>query len=107
MPQASRSPSWSTATGRSPRSSTTRPFLKTPVSWPAVAARLSLDQASADAKAALAELRVLARGIHPQILTEAGLGAAIDSLVSRSPIEMTVDVAHDDRYSPAAVRSTV
>ena len=37
-------------------------------------AKLSLDQASADAKAALSELRELARGIHPQILTEAGLG---------------------------------
>jgi signal transduction histidine kinase len=64
------------------------------------AIRLSLDQASADARAALSELRELARGIHPQILTEAGLGAAIDSLVSRSPVEMAVDVANDDRYSP-------
>src|SRR3954451_9965446 len=69
------------------------------------AVRLSLDQASTEARAALSELRELARGIHPQILTEAGLGPAIDSLVSRSPVEMTVDVAPDDRY-PLAVEST-
>ncbi len=67
--------------------------------------RQTLDQASDDAKAALSELRELARGIHPQILSEAGLGAAVDSLVARSPVEMTVDVAHADRYSPA-VEST-
>ena len=56
-------------------------------------AKLSLDQASAEAKAALSELRELARGIHPQILTEAGLGPAVDSLAARSP----VDVRRRDR----------
>ena len=40
--------------------------------------KLSLEQASEEARAALSELRELARGIHPQILTEAGLHAAIE-----------------------------
>jgi signal transduction histidine kinase len=66
---------------------------------PALAA--SLDDASAEARAALAELRELARGIHPQILTGSGLGPALQSLAHRSPIETTVDVA-GGRY-PAAV----
>ena len=54
--------------------------------------RLSLEQAAADAKAALGELRELARGIHPQILTEAGLGAAVESLAVRSPVDVSVEV---------------
>lgn len=60
--------------------------------------RLSLDQASADAKAALAELRELARGIHPQILTEAGLGAAVESLADRAPVSVAVEI-DGTRYS--------
>ena len=61
------------------------------------AVRLSLDQASAEARAALSDLRELARGIHPQILTEAGLGAAIDSLAARSPVDIEIDVSPVDR----------
>jgi signal transduction histidine kinase len=63
-------------------------------------AKLSLDQASADAKAALSELRELARGIHPQILTEAGLGPAVESLAARSPIDVSVEIG-PMRFSPA------
>ena len=63
-------------------------------------AALSLDQASEDARAALVELRQLARGIHPQILTEAGLGAAIENLASRSPILVSVEIPAD-RFSSA------
>jgi signal transduction histidine kinase len=55
-------------------------------------AKLSLDQASAEAKAALSELRELARGIHPQILTAAGLGPAVDSLAARSPVDVRVEI---------------
>ena len=65
------------------------------------AAKLSLDQASAEAKAALSELRELARGIHPQILTEAGLGPAVESLASRSPVPVVVQV--DQRRFPPVV----
>ena len=62
-------------------------------------AKLSLDQASADAKAALSELRELARGIHPQILTQAGLGPAVDSLAARSPVDVRVEIG-TMRFSP-------
>jgi signal transduction histidine kinase len=55
-------------------------------------AKLSLDQASDDAKAALSELRQLARGIHPQILTEAGLGPAVQSLADRSSVDVRVEI---------------
>ena len=65
------------------------------------AVRLSLEQASDEAKAALAELRELARGIHPQILTEAGLHAAIESLAARSPATVTVDIDPAARFDPA------
>jgi signal transduction histidine kinase len=65
------------------------------------AARVSLDQASAEAKAALSELRELARGIHPQILTEAGLGPAVESLAARSPLSVAVEV--EPRRFPSVV----
>ena len=65
------------------------------------AVRLSLDQASEEAHSALSELRELARGIHPQILTEAGLGTAIESIADRSSIPVTVEGATDERFSPA------
>jgi signal transduction histidine kinase len=61
----------------------------------------SLEQAAAEAKAALGELRELARGIHPQILTEAGLGAAVESLAARVPVRVTVEVDPDERFTPA------
>ena len=51
------------------------------------AVRRSLEQAADEARAALAELRELARGIHPLILTEAGLGAAVESLADRTPVD--------------------
>ena len=37
-------------------------------------------------------MRDLARGIHPLILTEAGLGAAVESLADRSPVDVAVDL---------------
>ena len=60
----------------------------------------SLDQASTEAKAALSELRELARGIHPQILTGSGLGPALESLAGRSPVGVTVQIGQG-RYPPA------
>jgi signal transduction histidine kinase len=38
------------------------------------------------------ELRTLARGLHPTVLTEYGLAAAVESLTSRSPVPVAVDV---------------
>jgi signal transduction histidine kinase len=65
------------------------------------AVRRSLERASDEATAALAELRDLALGIHPLILTESGLGAAVESLADRSPVDVAVDIG-PERY-PAAV----
>jgi signal transduction histidine kinase len=56
-----------------------------------------LEQAEAELQQALRELRDLARGIHPTILTEQGLGAAVRSLADRAPIPVTVR-ADDERY---------
>jgi signal transduction histidine kinase len=64
------------------------------------AVKLSLEQASEEAKAALAELRELARGIHPQILTEAGLHAAIESLAARTPGDVSIEIDPTARFAP-------
>jgi signal transduction histidine kinase len=65
------------------------------------AAGAGLDEAVRELKTALVELRELARGIHPAILTEAGLGPAIDSLAARSTVAASVLALPDRRLSPA------
>jgi signal transduction histidine kinase len=62
--------------------------------------RASLDRAAEEAQAALVELRDLALGIHPLILTESGLGEAVESLADRTSVSVSVDVG-SERYSPA------
>jgi signal transduction histidine kinase len=64
------------------------------------AVRRSLDRAVEEALAALAELRELALGIHPLILTESGLGEAVESLADRTSVDVLVDIG-SERYSPA------
>ena len=64
------------------------------------ALRESLDRAAYEAQAALVELRELALGIHPLILTEGGLGEAVESLADRTSVDVSVDVGAE-RYSPA------
>ncbi|MFN0154970.1 MAG: PAS domain S-box protein [Gaiella sp.] len=54
---------------------------------------------------ALAELRELARGIHPAVLTDRGLRPALDALVARSPVP--VELSMDDGELPAAVEAAV
>jgi len=51
-----------------------------------------LDGASAELAEALTELRELAQGIHPAVLTERGLGAALDVLAARAPLPVALDV---------------
>ena len=65
-------------------------------------ARLLVDQAHAQAKEALTELRNLVRGVHPPVLTDRGLDAALSGLAALSPVpvEMHVDV-------PVRPKSTV
>jgi signal transduction histidine kinase len=57
-----------------------------------VAARELLEEAHAEAKQALVELRNLARGIHPAVLADRGLDAALSGLAGRSPVPVTVEV---------------
>ena len=59
-----------------------------------------LDAASAEARAAVTEIRELARGVHPAILSEAGLGAALLSLADRSPVPVTVASSVEERLPP-------
>jgi signal transduction histidine kinase len=56
------------------------------------ATREMLDEAHSEAKQALIELRNLARGIHPAVLTDRGLDAALSGLAGRSPVPVTVEV---------------
>ena len=60
---------------------------------PGSASATQVGEAQDEAKAALAELRELIRGVHPQILTDRGLGAAIQEAADRSAVPVGVDVA--------------
>jgi signal transduction histidine kinase len=64
-----------------------------------------LDESSAELQASLDELRELARGIHPAVLTDRGLGPALEMLASRAPVP--VDVAGDVDDLPSAVATAV
>jgi signal transduction histidine kinase len=63
-----------------------------------------VDRLSKRLDTALAELRELARGIHPVILTEQGLADALAALAARVPLEVDCDVALDERL-PAPVEA--
>ncbi|MFI6687632.1 sensor histidine kinase [Streptomyces sp. NPDC050485] len=58
------------------------------------AAAAMVDEAHGEVKLALQELRELARGIHPAVLTDRGLDAALSSVASRCtvPVEVAVDL---------------
>jgi signal transduction histidine kinase len=56
-----------------------------------------LAEAEAELRSALDELRELARGIHPAILTEQGLAAALRSLAERSTVPVTLLDVPDER----------
>ena len=64
-----------------------------------------VDQAHAQAKEALTELRNLVRGVHPPVLTERGLDAALSGLAALCPVpvEVHVDVPVRPRASVEAV----
>ena len=62
--------------------------------------RRLLDEAHGEAKEALIELRNLARGIHPAVLTDLGLDAAVSALAARCPVPVAVDVDLPRRAGP-------
>jgi signal transduction histidine kinase len=65
--------------------------------------RQLLDHARAELDQAIDELRELARGIHPAVLTERGLAAAVELLCARSPLPVKTDVSPE--RLPAAVEA--
>ncbi len=67
-------------------------------------ARSEVAGASAELAAALDELRELARGIHPAVLTDRGLAAAVTALADRSPVPVEIEAMPDARL-PAAVEA--
>ncbi|WP_031468730.1 sensor histidine kinase, partial [Sciscionella sediminilitoris] len=64
-----------------------------------------IEEAHADAKQAIAELRDLARGIYPAVLGDRGLDAALSALAAKCPVPVEVSVNVDPR-PPTAVEST-
>ena len=63
-----------------------------------------VERAHDDSKRAVSELRNLVRGIHPAVLTDRGLDAAVSALAARSPIPVEVNIALPTR-PPATVES--
>jgi signal transduction histidine kinase len=64
-----------------------------------------LDDVAAELDRAIDELRELARGIHPAVLTDGGLDPALQGLVRRSPVPALVRRAPAQRF-PATVEAT-
>jgi signal transduction histidine kinase len=64
--------------------------LDLPAGSPAAA---RVHEAREQAKQALTELRELIRGVHPQVLADRGLGAAVADAAGRSPVKVDVDVS--------------
>jgi PAS domain S-box-containing protein len=58
-----------------------------------------LADASGELALALQELRELARGIHPAMLTDRGLYAALESLAERSPVPVRLDADSRERLA--------
>ena len=69
------------------------------------AGRQLVAEAHEEAKAALKEIRDLVRGIHPVILEDRGLDAALSAVVARTPVPVALDVDVAVR-PPAVVEST-
>ncbi|WP_232320302.1 sensor histidine kinase [Herbidospora daliensis] len=71
---------------------------------PGSPAETQVAEAHEEAKRVLAELRELIRGIHPQVLTDRGLGAAVEDVAGRSPVPVDVDVLLPGRL-PAPIET--
>ena len=59
-----------------------------------------LERMAEELEEASSELRELARGIHPAVLTERGLGPAIDALAARAPVPVEILDVPEDRLAP-------
>jgi signal transduction histidine kinase len=72
---------------------------------PADKIRSQLDQAHGNLKDALDDLRELARGLHPPVLTTDGLGPALDQLVARASLPVML-TAPSERF-PTSIETAV
>lgn len=61
-----------------------------------------LDEAEAEVRASIEELRELARGLHPTVLTDEGLEPALASLAQRAPLPVSLNVSLPDRLPATA-----
>jgi signal transduction histidine kinase len=68
------------------------------------AARELLDQAAAELADATTELRELARGLHPAVLSDRGLVPALEALAGRAPVPVALEATASERL-PASVES--
>jgi signal transduction histidine kinase len=66
--------------------------------------RAFLDHAAGDLQQAITELRELARGIHPMLLTQEGLASALKALAERAPLP--VEISAPSQRFPDTVEST-
>ncbi len=65
----------------------------------ATGASALVEEAHRDAKAAIVELRDLTRGLHPPVLSDRGLDAALSAVAARAPLPVTVQVQVTPRPS--------
>ena len=63
-----------------------------------------LEEASAELQRAVDELRELAHGIHPAVLSDEGLGAAVDALAERAARPLCIEAVPNERF-PAPVEN--
>jgi signal transduction histidine kinase len=70
------------------------------------AAGAMLDRVGEDLKLALEELRELARGLHPAILTERGLAPALQSIANRAPFKVAISGVPNERL-PAVIEAAI
>jgi len=59
-----------------------------------------IGQAREEAQHAVKELRELARGIHPAVLSDRGLGAALEALAGRAPVPVEVSGVPEQPIAP-------
>ncbi|MFD6948550.1 two-component sensor histidine kinase [Nocardiopsis sp. TSRI0078] len=61
-----------------------------------------ITEAQRESREVMDELRQVARGLHPRVLTDHGLGAALPVAAGRAPVPVRVDVELGERPSPRA-----
>jgi signal transduction histidine kinase len=64
-------------------------------------ARAAIEQAHDEATVALSELREFVRGLHPSVLDDRGLDAALSGIVARSPVPVALRVDVPSRCAPS------